>query len=110
MYANREAVHDDDRWPFSDVVAAPASADSAPPAAPTARQVGGDHYRTMPIQPWDAMRAWQTPAQFAGFLHGNCIKYLARFNATGAGKGGLDDLRKAAHYLSELITLEEAGE
>lgn len=85
--------------------AEPAQASGATPQ--NASQVGGDHYLMLPIQPWDAMRAWQTPEQFVGFLHGNCIKYLARFNATGAGKGGLNDLRKAAHYLAALITFEE---
>jgi hypothetical protein len=59
------------------------------------RQVGGDHYLAMGLQPWEAMRAWLTPEQLAGFMLGNCIKYLARFNAraprqrrfAGSGKG-----------------------
>lgn len=70
------------------------------------RQAGGDHYLTQDIQPWDAMQAWMTRDQFAGFLLGNAIKYLARFNARAPGKGGLNDLEKAAHYLSRLIELE----
>lgn len=44
----------------------------------SARQVGGDHYQTMAVQPWDAMHAWLSPEQFRGFLRGNAIKYLAR--------------------------------
>ena len=62
-------------------------------------QIGGTHYLDMPIQPWEAMRAWMTHEQFIGFLRGNVIKYVARFDA----KGGLDDLRKAEHYLDRLI-------
>lgn len=62
-------------------------------------QVGGTHYADKPIQPWDAMKAWMTPDQFEGFLRGNAIKYLARY----PDKGGVEDLRKARHYLDALI-------
>lgn len=71
------------------------------------RQEGGDHYRTMAVQPWDAMRAWMSREQFIGFLLGNAIKYLGRFNADVQGKGGLPDLKKALHYLEAAIALEE---
>lgn len=65
-------------------------------------QVGGSHYQKA-IQPWDAMRAWMTQEQFAGFLRGNIIKYVARYDE----KGGVEDLKKARHYLDRLI--EEIG-
>lgn len=65
------------------------------------QQVGGDHYRTKAVQPWQAMQAWMTPEQFAGFLRGNAIKYLARCD----DKGGVEDLKKARHYLDRLIEL-----
>lgn len=71
------------------------------------RQVGGDHYCNMGVQPWDAMQVWLTPEQFSGFLLGNTIKYLARLNTKAPGKGGLPDLRKAMHYLEKLIEMEE---
>ena len=64
-------------------------------------QVGGDHYKNMGVQPWKAMESWMTPEQFAGFLRGNAIKYLARCDA----KGGLDDVKKARHYIDKLIEL-----
>ena len=70
------------------------------------RQVGGDHYLNQGIQPWDAMRAWLTSEQYTGFLLGNAIKYLSRFNAKAASKGGAPDLEKAAHYLQKLIEWE----
>lgn len=75
-----------------------------------ARQIGGDHYLRQPIQPWQAMEAWFTKEQFKGFLLGNTIKYLARFNAKADGKGGAADLRKAAHYLDRLIALEDRAD
>lgn len=62
-------------------------------------QIGGDHYKNMGVQPWKAMESWMTPEQFAGFLRGNAIKYLARCDA----KGGLDDIKKARHYIDKLV-------
>lgn len=69
-------------------------------------QVGGSHYASKAVQPWQAMEAWMTPEQFAGFLRGNVIKYVARCD----DKGGVEDLRKARHYLDRLIEHHEAGQ
>jgi hypothetical protein len=74
------------------------------PAGASAIQVGGDHYRSLAVQPWDAMQAWMSQEAFGGFLIGNAIKYIARHKA----KGGVEDLRKARHYLDKLI--EVAGD
>lgn len=57
-------------------------------------QIGGDHYRSLEIQPWDAIAAWGL-----GFLDGCAVKYLARWRR----KGGVEDLRKARHYIDKLI-------
>ena len=62
-------------------------------------QYGGDHYRSKTIQPWDAMQAWMTPEQFEGYLRGCILKYVARY----PDKGGLEDVRKAKHYVERLI-------
>lgn len=59
-------------------------------------QHGGTHYQ-QPIQPWDFIAA-----NGIGFFEGNAIKYLSRWRE----KGGVDDLRKAAHYIEKLIELE----
>lgn len=71
---------------------------------PDLRQVGGDHYARLGIQPWKAMEAWMGHDEFAGFLRGNVIKYMAR------RKGGTEDLRKARHYLDKLIKHEEGND
>lgn len=65
------------------------------------RQVGGHHYLDQPIQPWDAIIAWE-----CGFLDGNVIKYVVRFR----DKGGIEDLKKARHYLDKLIETYEQRE
>ena len=78
------------------------------PALPaSARQEGGDHYRRLAVQPWDAMQAWMPQKAFEGYLRGCALKYLARCDA----KGGLQDVRKARHYLEKLIeVMESKGE
>jgi hypothetical protein len=66
------------------------------PAVDT-RQVGGDHYTRLEIQPWEVIER-----NSMGFFDGNAVKYLMRYKA----KGGVQDLEKARHYLDKLIELE----
>jgi hypothetical protein len=60
-------------------------------------QIGGDHYASNPIQPWDYIIANQL-----GYLEGNIVKYTTRWRR----KGGIDDLRKVIHYAEKLIEVE----
>ncbi len=62
-------------------------------------QVGGSHYVTRTIQPWDYIAANKLD-----FFQGNIVKYVTRFRE----KGGVDDLKKAQHYLEKLIEIETA--
>lgn len=87
-------------------------------------QIGGDHYRTKAIQPWDAMEDElmdnvNHPNHYQGKiecidaievavdgLHGieavfvaNILKYVWRYRK----KNGIEDLRKASWYLERLI-------
>lgn len=61
-------------------------------------QVGGQHYKTMPVQPWDVMESVLTREEFIGFLKGNVIKYSMR----AGRKEGSDDANKARHYMMKL--------
>lgn len=70
----------------------------------SSRQVGGDHYCSKAIQPWDALKAWMSRDEFIGFMRGSVVTYLARC----WDKGGLEDLKKAQHFLEELILFLEA--
>lgn len=67
-----------------------------------ARQVGGSHYRDMPMQPWDVMQAVMTPEEFRGYLKGNVIKYAMR----AGRKDGSDDAGKAQHYRQKLAEID----
>lgn len=69
-------------------------------------QVGGTHYAEMEVQPWDAMRAWMNPSEYAAYHIGTVIGYLARHKK----KGGLTDIKKSHHHLSELIRYFEEEE
>jgi hypothetical protein len=62
-------------------------------------QVGGDHYKSKPIQPWDFIIA-----NGIGFCEGNAIKYISRWR----DKNGVEDLKKARHYIDKLIEIEES--
>jgi hypothetical protein len=59
-------------------------------------QHGGDHYKKQPIQPWDYIAANEL-----GYFEGNVVKYVSRWK----DKGGVEDLRKARHYIEKLIEL-----
>jgi hypothetical protein len=56
-------------------------------------QTGGTHYQVA-IQPWDYIVSNEL-----GYLEGNIVKYVSRWKE----KGGIEDLRKARHYLDKLI-------
>lgn len=62
------------------------------------RQVGGDHYEKLPIQPMVYAHK-----NGLGFLEGNVVKYVTRWKY----KHGIEDLRKAEHYIKLLIELED---
>ena len=62
-----------------------------------ARQVGGEHYKKLAIQPVEYIHA-----NGIGYFEGNVIKYVTRWR----DKGGLGDLHKAKHYIDLLIELE----
>lgn len=70
-------------------------------AQPTFAQVGGDHYSKMKVQPIDFITA-----NGLGYIEGNIIKYVCRYKS----KNGVEDLKKAQHYLQMLIEQGERDE
>lgn len=65
--------------------------------AATNKQVGGSHYQ-LPIQPIEYILA-----NGLGYCEANVVKYVSRWR----NKGGIQDLKKAIHYLEMLIEQEE---
>ena len=62
-------------------------------------QHGGDHYRKYgEFQPWDMFMRWNMNPYAAHIL-----PYIVRYR----DKGGIEDLKKARHYLDKWIEEEE---
>lgn len=77
---------------------------ATPPAAPTEspekavdKQVGGGHYKDCGIQPIEYIHA-----NGLNFFEGSAVKYITRWRQ----KGGVQDLRKAIHFLELQIELD----
>ena len=66
-----------------------------------ARQIGGNHYANMAIQPVEFIVANEL-----GFLEGNIVKYVCRHHA----KNGAEDIMKAIHYCELLLQTKYGGE
>lgn len=65
------------------------------------------HYCRGGLECIEVIKAELTPEQYIGYLYGNVTKYLWRYQY----KNGLEDLKKAAHYLRWLQeAYAEAGE
>lgn len=58
------------------------------------KQIGGDHYQSKAIQPWDYIISNKM-----GYLEGTAVKYITRWKE----KNGIEDIRKAIHFLEKLI-------
>jgi hypothetical protein len=58
------------------------------------KQEGGSHYKDYKIQPIEFIMANNIP-----YPEGNVIKYICRHGS----KNGLQDLRKAIHYIELII-------
>lgn len=78
--------------------------DLTPPASRSTpanlTQVGGGHYKGRLIEPWDFCAANGLDA-----FQSSIVRYVVRWRE----KGGVEDLRKARHYLDKLIELALAG-
>jgi len=88
-----KVVYEKKTTPSIDAVSTPEE-EEAFNAIANSQQVGGSHYKDKAIQPWDYIAS-----NSLGYLEGNVVKYVSRWRE----KGGLEDLKKAQHYLTKLI-------
>lgn len=65
------------------------------------RQEGGGHYKNLPIQPVEYCHK-----NGLGFCESSVIKYVSRWK----DKNGIEDLKKARHFIDLLIEMETEGE
>ena len=68
------------------------------------RQVGGDHYKEMGVQPRDVLDTWPRD-QRIGYYRGGALKYLMRM---GSKDESPMEVAKGQHYIQKL--LEVLGE
>lgn len=65
-----------------------------------------EHYKQGGIEAIDAIEASMSPAEFRGYLKGNVMKYLWRYDYKGKA---LQDLRKADWYLARLVSAVQSS-
>ena len=63
------------------------------------RQVGGDHYKAMGVQPWDVVDTWPRE-QRIGYYRGGALKYLMRM---GSKDESPTEIAKGQHYIQKLL-------
>ena len=61
-----------------------------------------DHYNTGNIECIDAIQESMSSVSFKGYLKGNCLKYLWRYDYKGKQ---VEDLEKAGWYLNKLTDM-----
>ncbi len=67
---------------------------------PLEHQEGGNHYKDFAIQPAEYIQK-----NNLNWCQGNAVKYVTRYKS----KNGLEDLKKAKHYIDMLIDFEYWG-
>jgi hypothetical protein len=65
------------------------------------------HYKTGGIEAIEGIEASMGPEAYAGYLKGNIMKYMWRYERKGKP---IEDLKKARWYLDRLIGLRERKE
>ena len=69
-----------------------------------AKQIGGDHYKNMGVEPWDVVDTWPTEQRIGAYRHG-ALKYLMRM---GSKDEQLQEIKKCGHYIEKLIEVLES--
>ena len=68
---------------------------------PQDRQIGGKHYKSFHIQPYEFISK-----NDLSFFQGNVIKYVCRY----LNKNGIEDLKKVIHYCElEIKKIEDTN-
>lgn len=62
-------------------------------------QVGGDHYKSMNVQPWDVVDTWPIE-QRIGYYRGGALKYTMRM---GTKDENIQEISKGVHYMQKLV-------
>lgn len=63
------------------------------------KQIGGDHYKKMGVEPWDVVDTWPFE-QRIGYYRGGALKYIMRM---GSKDMSAQEIAKGMHYLEKLL-------
>lgn len=70
----------------------------------SARQVAGNHYKELGVQPWDVVDTWPIEQQI-GYYRGGALKYLMRM---GSKDESAQEIAKGQHYMEKLLEVLRA--
>lgn len=62
------------------------------------KQIGGNHYKTMGVQPWDVVDTWPLEMRIGAYRAG-ALKYLMRM---GSKDESVQEIGKGIHYMEKL--------
>lgn len=65
------------------------------------RQVGGEHYTSMDVQPWDVIDTWPREQRIGAYRAG-ALKYLMRM---GSKDESAQEIGKGIHYMEKLLEI-----
>ena len=63
------------------------------------KQIGGAHYKSMGVEPWDVVDTWPLE-QRIGYYRGGGLKYVMRM---GTKDEAPQEIGKGKHYLEKLL-------
>lgn len=63
------------------------------------KQVGGNHYKQMGVEPWDVIDTWPFE-QRVGAYRAGALKYIMRM---GSKDQDVQEIGKGIHYLEKLL-------
>lgn len=75
-------------------------------SAASTRQVGGDHYKTAGVQPWDVIDTWPREQRIGAYRAG-ALKYLMRM---GSKDENAQEIAKGQHYMEKLLEVLREGQ
>jgi hypothetical protein len=64
-----------------------------------AKQVGGTHYKSMGVEPWDVVDTWPTEQRIGAYRAG-ALKYIMRMGSKDQSE---QEIGKGIHYLEKLL-------
>ena len=80
--------------------------DDRPADSASARQVGGDHYKNMKIEPWDVVDTWPLEQRVGAYRYAS-LKYIMRLGSKDERVG---EAMKGGHCTEKLVETLTIGE